>query len=558
MQFGVSLVSLMVFNPLRMKLFLLASLVVCLPICPVIGEGLPATDASVGVDADLIAEMKAQAADEAILALVGAGDSEGDAVAKVDAEPTDDVPEVEPRDNGDRARELAERLSNENKLFDEVQRRNLRDQVAEIRRLETELKLQESRLKAEMVAAEETLTRREIDHKLMRSELEAELATMEAENRRISVELELQRKRLEAETAALMEERQKLNAERMLREESLRSELAEMEEATQRRAMEIKEREQALRDRELTLQEKQIAFQTRSMDLDLELKEIASERQKAEAALAELESRIQFIRKERERERIVTDALEYPADPFADGVLRVSDRRIPLNGPIIAGTADYVARRIHFFNNKSKEAPIFIVIDSSPGGSAMEGYRILKAMEASEAPVHVVVKSFAASMAAIITTWADRSYAFPNAVILHHQPMTGAFGNVTEQREALETLEEWARRLLTPVAEKMDLSLEELYGKMYANSSTGDWDEFADRAAELRWVNTIVTELREEGIVEQPTDRAPVPWWFGLFGEAAADNVDPVAREFPKKLELPPLRPFDAYFIYNADGRYVW
>ena len=47
---------------------------------------------------------------------------------------------------------------------------------------------------------------------------------------------------------------------------------------------------------------------------------------------------------------------------------------------------------------------IFIVIDTSPRGSVMAGYRILKAMESSDAPVHVVVKSFAASMAAAITT----------------------------------------------------------------------------------------------------------------------------------------------------------
>lgn len=521
---------------------------------------------TVGVDADLIAEMKAVAATKAVVAVVepeggnkSAGGDSGEVSAKgSDAGAEEGEVEEEPRTDSERAQKLAETLSSENKLFDEIQRRNLRDQVAEIRRLETEAKLRESQLKSELAEAEEALVRREIESKLMRSEVEAELAELGAENRRITVGLELQRKRLEVETAALMEERQKLNAERSLREESLRTELSEMEAAAERRATEIKAREQAVREHELDLQEKQLAFQSRAMDLDLELKEIMTERQKAQAALDELESRLALIRKERAQDTVVPTHLEYPQDPFADGVLRVSDRRISLNGPIISGTADYVNRRIHFYNNKSKEAPIFIVIDSSPGGSAMEGYRILKAMQASDAPVHVVVKSFAASMAAIITTWADRSYAFPNAVILHHQPMTGSFGNVTEQREALETLEEWSRRLLTPVAAKMDLSLEELYGKMYANSSTGDWDEFADRAADLRWVNAIVTELREEGIVEQPTDRAPVPWWYGMFGEAAAEDVAPVAREVPKKLELPPLRPFDAYFIYNADGRYVW
>ena len=65
-----------------------------------------------------------------------------------------------------------------------------------------------------------------------------------------------------------------------------------------------------------------------------------------------------------------------------------------------------------FFNNKSKTDPIFIVIDRCPGGSGMEGARIVQAIKTSPAPVHVVVKSYAASMAAIILAQADHSYAF--------------------------------------------------------------------------------------------------------------------------------------------------
>ena len=77
-------------------------------------------------------------------------------------------------------------------------------------------------------------------------------------------------------------------------------------------------------------------------------------------------------------------------------------------------------------------------IDRCPGGSVMEGYRIVKAMQASKAPIHVVVKSFAASMAAVITTLAVHSYAYPNAVILHHQMSTGANGNMTQIKEQVE------------------------------------------------------------------------------------------------------------------------
>ena len=95
----------------------------------------------------------------------------------------------------------------------------------------------------------------------------------------------------------------------------------------------------------------------------------------------------------------------YLADPLLkDGTLVISDRRIDLNGPIFSDLADHVTERINYFNNKNEGYPIFIVINDSPGGSVMSGMRIMKAMHGSEAPVYVVVKSFAASMAAALTT----------------------------------------------------------------------------------------------------------------------------------------------------------
>ncbi|MEN1786233.1 MAG: ATP-dependent Clp protease proteolytic subunit, partial [Bacteroidota bacterium] len=123
-------------------------------------------------------------------------------------------------------------------------------------------------------------------------------------------------------------------------------------------------------------------------------------------------------------------------------------------------------------------------------------HRIVKAIEASDAPVHVVVKSFAASMAAVITTLADHSYAYPNAIVLHHQMSAGVFGNMTDMEQRLEMLKEWEARLAVPVAEKMGITLEEFKAQMYENMASGDWVEFADKAVELKWVNQIVGEVR--------------------------------------------------------------
>ena len=185
----------------------------------------------------------------------------------------------------------------------------------------------------------------------------------------------------------------------------------------------------------------------------------------------------------------------------------ISDRRVALNGPITMDTADQIIARISYYNNKDRTLPIFLVIDDSPGGSVMAGYKILKTMQGSEAPVYVVVKSFAASMAACLTTLAKKSFAYPNAVIMHHQISAFGGGNLTQQQEWVKEMEEWWRRLADPVAAKMGITREEFIKQMYAHASTGDWNEFADKAQKLKWVDVIVDEIDETAMVRDPEAR---------------------------------------------------
>ena len=241
----------------------------------------------------------------------------------------------------------------------------------------------------------------------------------------------------------------------------------------------------------------------------------------------------------------------YTMEPFKDGVLTISDRKIELDGPIVTGTADNVCDRIDYFNNQDRTKPIFVVINNSPGGSVMQGYRILKAIETSDAPVHVVVRSFAASMAATIATLAPHSYAYPNAIILHHQMSGSAVGNMTDMEQEVKTMQEWERRLAEPIAKKMGISLDEFKAKMYSAKKSGDWDEFADKALQLHWIDNIVNEIREEGIRKKPTENRMPSWMYMMKTD---DKGSPY-------MSLPPLEPYDCYFMinprnfYKVDGR---
>lgn len=184
--------------------------------------------------------------------------------------------------------------------------------------------------------------------------------------------------------------------------------------------------------------------------------------------------------------------------------LVISDRRIPLNGPIVSDTASYIEKRIAFYNLQDDKTPIFIVISSSPGGSVSAGLRILQSMKQSSAPVYVLVKQFAASMAAVITTLAEKSFAYPNAQILHHQVSNMGWGNTSDMEEMVKGMKEWQRRLLKPVAEKMGTTLELLVATMYERTRSGDWEEFADEAQKLKWVDEIPDRVIETAFLYHP------------------------------------------------------
>ena len=279
--------------------------------------------------------------------------------------------------------------------------------------------------------------------------------------------------------------------------------------------------------------------------------DLETQRLEWEMKTAKLESEIKEINIEQEREKYANNKPVYLDNPVVNGdTLVISDRRIAMNGLITGDTADYITTRIHYYNNKDATKPIFIVIDSSPGGSAMAGYRIIKAMEASKAPVYVVVKSLAASMAAIITTVAENSFAYPNAIIVHHQLSITVFLarlNVTQQKEMYEDSQKWWDRMMKPIAKKMGITPEEFIKKMYEKASSGDWSEFGTEAKELKWVNNIVQRIEETSLVKDP-DATDDKEDVGVHEEITAEGRAVVY--------LPHLSPKDAYFVYNPDKYY--
>lgn len=378
------------------------------------------------------------------------------------------------------------------------------------------------------------------------SAADPQLEAKRKEQEALSVENKLQAERLTQETNAMRAEITRLKTERdLLAErqayESAKRQLAHKDELTKL----IEEKERLMQESDLS--------KARAEKLANDLKSMQTE---ASLEITKLQNEIARIETEDKRDSYADSKPQYLKNPLReDGTLIISDRRIPLNGPITPNTADYVTSRIQYWNNKNRELPIFIVIDSSPGGSVMAGYRILKAMESSDAPVHVVVKSFAASMAAGITTLAKESYAYPNAVILHHQISSVMMGqlNLTQQKEFHKESERWWARLGTPIAQKMGITADEMVKQMYSHNSNGDWSEFAEDAQKLKWVNHIVKGIEETSVTKDPDAASATSVASPAKPNAFSEEIDSNGKPFTW---LPRLDPLDVYFIHNPDGYY--
>ncbi len=393
--------------------------------------------------------------------------------------------------------------------------------VAETERLTAENALAQAQMQKQLAELDRERATLELQGLAITQKQQIEIARLELENQQLMLAKDKADLELARALADLTAEQQKLTLEQAVAEQEFQAELAEMNH--QRQRMEL-----ANQQTTLELQKVSLAHQVQQQQVDqeigmmeTELKALAPKQQLAREQLAAAQAKateeLQLLRTQAQQ-RVERESwnehtnqdVPHRLEPFVDGVLYISDRRVDLGEVILEGSAQYISERINFFNNQSTDEPIFLVIEDCVGGSVMEGFRIIKAIESSEAPVHVVAKSYAASMAATILARSENSYSLPDAVIMQHQMSSGAIGNMTQIEEGLKDAKRWQKRLLTPVAEKMGLTLDEFVKRMYEVNSEGEWEVFGDEAHELKWVNNVAVEVREEGITTKPTG-APRP-----------------------------------------------
>ncbi|MGI2299801.1 ATP-dependent Clp protease proteolytic subunit [Candidatus Cardinium hertigii] len=299
-------------------------------------------------------------------------------------------------------------------------------------------------------------------------------------------------------------------------------------------------------------------YHTQLTEIDKKIQLEKGQAQLLQETSHRLKAEIEVLEATNTRHKYIQKKPIYLKDPFIkqSNTLVLSDRCIELNGTITPWKASYIVDQIHYFNNQNKEYPIFLVIGYSPGGYVTAGYNILQAIEYSKAPVYVVIKSFAASMAAIITTLATKSYAYPNATILHHQPGILFMHHHSNLRAAKETymdLHETWKRLGGRVAKKMGISLEAFNKKLYEKSMYGDWEEHGDRAKKLKWVDYVINGIQNSAISSLPdsSDYTFEQFIKHFYNSNATKGIEPS----PEEIAYNRLAPHDLNYSYRPDHK---
>jgi len=297
--------------------------------------------------------------------------------------------------------------------------------------------------------------------------------------------------------------------------------------------------------------------QKKKLQIDLERKKIDLAGRKIDLARKKRNEQISLINFKENlrslRERIASRAPKSPYTyrPFKQGTLSISDRKIHMPKVVNSRSAAFVVKRINYYNAQSAQKyPIFLVMDVCYGGEVWAGERIVQTIKTSKSPVYVVVKTFAASMCAIIASASDNSYASPNATILHHQITGGMLGNIIQITNQLEYMQQLSYRTLNPVAKKMGVGYRAFIKGMYKHNINGDWEEFSKEAVKLKWITGVAARIIDGSVRRKPSLGSS----FSFFGKADDSYVK---MNGSYRYALPPLHPRNTYHLYNPGGFFV-
>lgn len=138
----------------------------------------------------------------------------------------------------------------------------------------------------------------------------------------------------------------------------------------------------------------------------------------------------------------------------------LKDRIIFITGPIDDHLANLVVAQLLFLQSEDPKKDICLYINS-PGGSVTATLAMIDTMNHIKPDVNTVVVGIAASGGALLLSQGKKGkrFALPNAEVMVHQPLGGAYGQATDiditARHILKTRERLNKMLAKATGQKL-------------------------------------------------------------------------------------------------------
>lgn len=165
-----------------------------------------------------------------------------------------------------------------------------------------------------------------------------------------------------------------------------------------------------------------------------------------------------------------------------------TERVVGLIGEVSEFSANHVIDTLKTLD-KAENAQIYLIIDS-PGGSVIDGYRIINQMKNTKSPLTCVVDMQAYSMAAIMLTYCKAVFMNPYGSIMHHS----ASFQISGSTEQVVSRVNWIVKQLTEFDEEVAKNLNMTYAE-YKAKTVKEWWLTAKEALEAKVVDRLLPSL---------------------------------------------------------------
>jgi ATP-dependent Clp protease protease subunit len=176
---------------------------------------------------------------------------------------------------------------------------------------------------------------------------------------------------------------------------------------------------------------------------------------------------------------------------------------ILLEGKIDENSANFVINELNTLAKDNKNKELYLLL-SSPGGSVLDGAKIISKMESLQKlgiKVHTICLDLCASMAAVIHSYGTKRLAINRSVLMYHPASGMTAGQLENMLSLLNTLKRYVDKFNNNIVSRSKLSKSEFDQK----TAFGFWIDAEDALV--------------SGLVDEIVDITykPEPVFFGLF-----------------------------------------